>query len=77
MDKVEGKTFRDEFIDLDFTHWEKCSFINCKIHTTYGIFKLMNNDFSDCKLSLSGPAETIARLIQEFFKDRPIFFEKR
>ncbi len=75
MNKIIGQTFRNDFIDLDFTQWEKCGFINCTIHTTYGIFKLDNNDFSTCKLSLGGPSETVARLLQIFFKDRPIFFE--
>lgn len=60
MNKIIGQTFRDQFIDLDFTHWEKCSFINCTIHTTYGIFRLENNDFSKCKLSLGGSAATVA-----------------
>ena len=77
MNKVEGATFRNQHIDLDFTHWEKCLFINCTIYTTYGIFKLINNDFSNCKLSLAGPAETVARLIRGFFPDRPIHFETK
>ncbi len=77
MNKVEGRTFRNELIDLDFSDWEKCNFINCTIHTTYGIFKLKNNDFSKCKLSLDGPAETLARLLHIFFEDKPIFFESK
>jgi hypothetical protein len=75
MYRIVGQTFRDHFIDLDFVHWESCSFINCTIHSSYGIFKLIGNDFSKCKLSLGGPAETIARLIREFFPDKPISFE--
>lgn len=76
MNIVEGQTFRDTTIDLDFTDWKKCSFINCTIHTTYGIFKLRNCDFTGCKLALAGVAETVARLLKLFFPDRPIHFEK-
>lgn len=75
MNKVEGQTFRNQFIELDFTHWEKCSSVNYTIHTSPGIFKLINCDFSNCKLSSGGSAETVARLIKLFFPDRPIFFE--
>ena len=76
MNTIEGKTFRDQLIDLDFTIWEKCSFIDCTIHISYGIFKLRNCDFSNCKLSLRGAAGTVAKLIKLFFKDNPIFFEE-
>lgn len=75
MNRVIGRTFRNEVIELDFTIWEKCVFVNCTIHSTYGIFGLKDNDFSNCKLSLDGQALTVARLLHLFFPDKPIHFE--
>lgn len=77
MHKNIGQTFRNEVIDLDFTHWEKCNFLECTIHTNYGIFKLVKCDFVDCNLSLGGSAQTVALLIKGFFPDKPIHFENK
>jgi len=74
LEKIIGETFRNETVNLDFTAYEKCSFINCTIHTHYGIFSLIGCVFTDCKLSLGGPAENVAKLIKLFFGDRPIDF---
>jgi len=49
---VVGKTFKNQVVRLDYSYYEKCSFINCTIHTEAGIFGLVNCDFSNCKLSL-------------------------
>lgn len=59
MDKIVGRTFRNEFVNLDFTDYEKCTFINCTIHADFGIFRLVSNDFSDCKLDLGHPARNM------------------
>jgi hypothetical protein len=75
MDKIVGRTFRNEFVNLDFSDYEKCSFLNCTIHTDYGLFRATNCDFSNCKLDLGIPAQNIARLIKLFFPDMPMWIE--
>jgi hypothetical protein len=77
VEKVIGRTFKDDTIFLDFSYYEKCSFINCTLVIEYGFFHLIDNDFSNCRLSMRGPAETIARFLQAWFKDKPIWFEKQ
>jgi hypothetical protein len=75
MEKIVGRTFKNEFVNLDFSSYEKCSFVGCTIHTDYGIFRLVNCDFSNCKLDLGIPAQNMAKLIKLFFPDTPIWIE--
>jgi hypothetical protein len=75
MEKVVGKTFRNERINLDYSIYERCSFINCELVTESGIFSLANNDLSGCRLNLGGAARNIAMLIKMFYPDMPIWFE--
>lgn len=75
MNKIIGRTFRNEQINLDFTDWEKCTFINCTIHVNYGIFSAKDCDFMNCKKNLGFPASNIARLIKLFHPDMPLWFE--
>lgn len=74
MKQTIGKTFRNERVELDYSTYEKCSFIKCEIYTNVGDFSLIDNDFSDCRLSLGPNARNIAKLIQLFFPDMPIWF---
>ena len=76
METIVGKTFKDTRVNLDFSAYEGCNFVNCTIHVDYGIFRLVNCDLVNCKLSLGNPAVNVARLIQTFFKDRPITFRQ-
>lgn len=75
MEKIIGKTFRSQFVNLDFSDYEKCNFIDCTIHTDYGIFRATDCDFSKCKLDLGNPATNIAKLIKGFFPDMPMWIE--
>ncbi|UCE28534.1 MAG: hypothetical protein JSV85_04425 [Candidatus Bathyarchaeota archaeon] len=70
MEIVIGKTFKNTTVNLDFSTYDKCSFINCTIHSDYGIFRLANNDFTHCKLSLGQPARNIAYLVKQFSEKR-------
>ena len=72
MEKIVGRTFKDERVTLDFTEYEKCNFVNCEIHLEYGITRVVNCDFSDCKLSLTGPAATVAKIMKLFFPQVPL-----
>jgi hypothetical protein len=76
MEKIIGKTFRNTMVNIDFSEYEKCSFINCSIHTDTGQFgKITSCDFTDCKLSLGEPAKKIAELIRMFYPDTPFWIE--
>lgn len=64
MPRIEGKTFRNEDVYIDFAQYVKCKFENCNIIIGYGIFRLVENTFTGCKfITKSGsPAETILKL---------------
>lgn len=74
MEKIVGRTFRNQNVNLDFSDYEKCSFVGCTIHTDYGTFRLVNCDFSDCKIDLGGPAQNMSKLLRLFFPNMPIWF---
>ena len=65
---VEGKTFRDDYIFVDFNRYNKCSFINCTLIFEFGICSFANCDFSRCKFEAKPGSP--ASLILEF--DRSI-----
>ena len=73
---IEGKTFRDEYIFVDFNRYNKCSFINCTLIFEFGICSISNCDFSGCKFEAKtgSPAFAILkfdRMIREAaFKER-------
>jgi len=75
MEKVIGRTFRNERIPIDYSIYERCTFVNCELYTESGVFSLVNNDLSGCKLNLGGAARNIAVLIKMFYPDMPIWFE--
>jgi len=76
LEKIIGKTFRNTTVNIDFSEYEKCSFINCVIHTDTGQFgRIVDCDFSNCKLSLGDPAKKIAELIRMFYPDMPFWLE--
>ena len=75
MDKIVGKTFRNETVDLENRWFEKCSFVKCVICADRGNFSLVDCDFSECKLSLGKYAVTIAKLLKLFYPDTPIWIE--
>ena len=66
MDKNRDKVFKGEVINLDFSEFEHCLFENCEIHVSYGITRLVDNDFRKCNLVLHPPARTVAEIIKMF-----------
>ncbi len=72
MEKIIGRTFRDEVVHLDFSIYEKCSFINCVLHTETGHFSLKDSDLVNCNISLGGQARNIALFIKMFYPNLPI-----
>jgi hypothetical protein len=75
MEKIIGRTFRSESVDLENCAFEKCTFINCEIRVDRGNFSLINCDLSDCRLSLGKYAVNIAQLLMLFYPDMPIYVE--
>ena len=65
-----------ERVRLDYTSWNGCIFKECEIVAVVGDFDLINCEFHGCKLSLSGNASTIAKLMYVFYPDKiPITFK--
>lgn len=76
MDVIEGRTFRNQTIRLDFSCWRKCDFINCTIVFEYGIYELTGCEFVNCRPVAKGNAETILRTIKLFFPQIPVGQQK-
>jgi len=75
MNRERDKVFIGESIRLDYSRWENCVFKDCEIITLTGDFDLVNCDFQNCKLTLEGNAQTIAKLMHLFFPDKiPLIF---
>ena len=47
---IEGKTFTNEIIWLDFADYQNCTFENCTIIVEYGVLKLTGNHFELSKI---------------------------
>ena len=69
---VEGVTFRNQNVKLDFTRWKKCTFSKCNIIVKHGEFDVIDCDFDNCKLTLDGNAITILKICKLFFPEIPI-----
>lgn len=55
--KFETKTFTKEEIHLDFNEFINCKFIECNIiYHGYGLVRLNNNSFENCRHSFSDSA---------------------
>lgn len=77
MNVFKEKVFMDESVRLDYSRWVNCVFKGCEIITITGAFDLIDCDFQDCKLTLKGNAQTIAKLMYIFYPDKiPLIFPK-
>jgi len=75
MNREKDKVFIGEHIRLDYSSWENCVFKECEIITLTGDFYLHGCEFTGCKLTLEGNAQTIAKLMYLFFPDKiPLIF---
>jgi len=70
MNREFAQVFENQDIYLDFTAWEECHFMGCNIIVNYGIFHLERCQFKGCRLTLSGHAENVAKLMYIFFPDK-------
>lgn len=69
---VEGETFENQDIKIDFTRWKNCTFRECTIVVKYGDFDLVDCHFDKCKLSLIGNAIAIIKICKLFFPEIPV-----
>jgi len=73
---IENRTFKDEFLIVDFKNFNKCNFINCTLMFEFGICSMSNCDFTGCKFEAKtgSPAHLILgfdkALRDAAFKDR-------
>jgi hypothetical protein len=65
---IEGKTFKEDYVFVDFNRYKKCSFVNCTLIFEFGLCSFSNCDFSHCKFEAKSGSP--ASLILEF--DRTI-----
>jgi hypothetical protein len=72
MEQIIGKAFKNQKVRIDFSEYEKCTFVNCEIVLEYGITSLVDCDFSKCKLTLAGNAIAIAKIMKLFYPDLPL-----
>jgi hypothetical protein len=68
---VEGETFENQDIKLDFTRWKNCTFRGCTIIVKDGEFDLVDCRFENCRLSLIGNAVAIIKVCKLFFPEIP------
>jgi hypothetical protein len=70
MPIIEGKTFNEEYVYVDFNKYNHCIFTNCTLVFEFGICAFANCEFSGCKFEAktASPASLVLsfdRLIRE------------
>lgn len=64
-------------VSLEHHDWQGCTFKDCEILVSEGDFSLVNCKFDACRLSLSGKAQAVARVVELFSQGGPPkFIEK-
>ena len=77
MNHEIDKAFEGQKIYLDYTIWERCTFLDCEIIVEYGMYHLKSCDFVRCNLTLTGRAMRVAKIMYLFFPDKvPPLFEE-
>lgn len=66
MHTVTGIHFENQRIDLDYTRWVNCSFVNCEIFIDAGVFHLIDNEFIKNELTVTGSARNILMVADMF-----------
>lgn len=61
-----GRKFEGISISLDGYDFKECNFTDCEILVSEGDFSLIDNEFNSCRLTLSGKAAAVAKLIELF-----------
>lgn len=59
-------------VSLEGYDWEGCTFKNCEILVSEGNFSLINDSFVGCRLTLSGKAAGIGKVIELFSQGKPL-----
>ena len=61
-----GRKFEGISISLEGYDFQECTFTDCEILVSEGDFSLIDNTFNHCRLTLSGRAVAVAKLIELF-----------
>lgn len=70
MSKIINSTFINQVVNLDLNVYENCTFQNCElIFTGIGGVGLVNNKFTECTWSFSGPAGNTLKFLRILYKD--------
>ena len=64
MDRVEGKIFSNEIVQIDGKCFVNCSFDNCFFYYEGGRCEWENTSFSNCRVTLCGAANNTTRVLQ-------------
>ncbi|HLW82059.1 MAG TPA: hypothetical protein VKS20_08465 [Candidatus Acidoferrales bacterium] len=61
LQRIENKVFENEFVEFDGKSFHGCTFKNCVIHYSGGIFEVGNGvTFPNSKITISGAAKNSA-----------------
>jgi len=61
-------------ISLEHYDWHGCTFKDCEILVSEGDFSLINCNFNACRLSLSGKAIAVTKVVELFSQGKPTKF---
>jgi hypothetical protein len=58
---IEGRTFTDESVSVDFGRYNNCTFVKCTILVEFGLFSFSKCDFVKCvfEAKQDSPARTV------------------
>jgi len=61
MPLIEGRTFTDESVSVDFSRYSNCTFVKCTIIVEFGVFSFSKCDFVKCvfEAKQDSPARTV------------------
>jgi hypothetical protein len=68
---IQGETFENQDIKLDFSQWKKCTFRECNLIVKYGEFDLVECSFQSCRITFVDNAKNILRICKLFYPETP------
>ena len=64
MSYVRGKTFKNDVVPLDGTHFIKCQFVGCTMIYSGGDWSWTECKFEECTINLQGAAQRTAAFLK-------------
>lgn len=69
-----GRTLEGISVAVDGYDWVDIKFENCEIILATGDLSMVDCSFNNCRLTVQGRAEAVARIVALFMKGQPIKF---